>query len=238
MRQIALDTETTGLSPEKGHRVIEIGCIEMINRRITDNHYHCYINPRRDIDPGAEQVHGISADFLQDKPLFNDIAPQFIEYLTGADEIIIHNAPFDVGFLNAELRRFQKKRSMLSICSKIIDTLEMARSKHPGQHNNLDALCKRYGVNNAHRDLHGALVDADLLARVYLFMTGGQDSFFDMGEETTLSKDKSKNNKPVRQASQNKAAPAIDKKKLFVLKANETENKAHAAYMAELEEKS
>ena len=231
MRQIALDTETTGLSPEKGHRVIEIGCIEIINRRITENNYHCYINPQRGIDPGAEQVHGISAEFLKDKPLFGDIAPAFIEYLTGADEIIIHNAPFDVGFLNAELKRLRKKQSMLSICPNIVDTLEMARSKHPGQHNNLDALCKRYGVSNEHRDLHGALVDADLLARVYLLMTGGQESFFD--ERSVASKNKLQTNASATHAANITAT--VDKKKLFVQKATAPECKAHEDYMAELE---
>ena len=172
-RQIVLDTETTGLDPKQGHRIIEIGCVELINRRLTGNNYHQYIQPEREIDEGAQQVHGITPEFLQDKPKFNDIIDDLKKYLDGA-ELIIHNAPFDVGFLNAEFAlRGKKQGSIEDICS-VIDTLVMARKKHPGQKNNLDALCKRYEVNNTQRELHGALLDAELLADVYLFMTGGQ----------------------------------------------------------------
>ena len=172
-RQIVLDTETTGLDPKQGHRIIEIGCVELINRRLTGNNYHQYIQPEREIDEGAQQVHGITPEFLQDKPKFNDIIDDLKKYLDGA-ELIIHNAPFDVGFLNAEFALQGKKQGSIEDICGVIDTLVMARKKHPGQKNNLDALCKRYEVNNTQRELHGALLDAELLADVYLFMTGGQ----------------------------------------------------------------
>ena len=172
-RQIVLDTETTGLDPKQGHRIIEIGCVELINRRLTGNNYHQYIQPEREIDEGAQQVHGITPEFLQDKPKFNDIIDDLKKYLDGA-ELIIHNAPFDVGFLNAEFALQGKKQGNIEGICSVIDTLVMARKKHPGQKNNLDALCKRYEVNNTQRELHGALLDAELLADVYLFMTGGQ----------------------------------------------------------------
>ena len=172
-RQIVLDTETTGLDPKQGHRIIEIGCVELINRRLTGNNYHQYIQPEREIDEGAQQVHGITPEFLQDKPTFIDIIEDLKNYLNGA-ELIIHNAPFDVGFLNTEFALQGKKQGMIEDICTVTDTLVMARKKHPGQKNNLDALCKRYEVNNTQRELHGALLDAELLADVYLFMTGGQ----------------------------------------------------------------
>ena len=173
MRQIVLDTETTGLEASQGHRIIEIGCVELENRRLTGNHYHQYINPQREIDQGAIEVHGITNEFLNDKPLFDKIAADFIEFVRGA-ELIIHNAPFDLGFLDAELKRLPQQYSpMIELCS-VVDTLVMARAKHPGQRNNLDALCQRYDVDNSQRDLHGALLDAEILADVYLAMTGGQ----------------------------------------------------------------
>ena len=172
-RQIVLDTETTGLDPKQGHRIIEIGCVELVNRRLTGNNYHQYIQPERDIDEGAQQVHGITPEFLQDKPRFNDIIDDLKNYLRGA-ELIIHNAPFDVGFLNAEFALQGKSQGTIDDICTVTDTLVMARKKHPGQKNNLDALCKRYDVNNTQRELHGALLDAELLADVYLFMTGGQ----------------------------------------------------------------
>lgn len=174
MRQLFLDTETTGLEPEQGHRIIEIGCVEMIDRRLTGRHYHQYINPDREIDDGAVAVHGITNKFLADKPLFSVIVDEFLAFIKDA-ELIIHNAPFDVGFINHEFRLL-KRSDLLPVttyCS-IIDTLKMAREKHPGQKNNLDALCRRYEVNNAHRELHGALLDAEILSDVYLRMTGGQ----------------------------------------------------------------
>jgi len=174
MRQLFLDTETTGLEPEQGHRIIEIGCVEMIDRRLTGRHYHQYINPDREVDDGAISVHGITNQFLADKPFFASIADEFLAFVKDAD-LIIHNAPFDVGFINHEFKLL-RRRDLLSIteyCS-IIDTLKMAREKHPGQKNNLDALCRRYDVNNTHRELHGALLDAQILSDVYLRMTGGQ----------------------------------------------------------------
>lgn len=173
MRQIVLDTETTGLESSQGHRIIEIGCVELVNRKLTGNHYHQYINPQREIDQGAIEVHGITTEFLADKPLFAQVAADFMEYIAGA-ELIIHNAPFDLGFLNAELQRLERKRRVLEQDCPVIDTLVMARAKHPGQRNNLDALCQRYGVDNSQRELHGALLDAEILADVYLAMTGGQ----------------------------------------------------------------
>ena len=175
MRQIVLDTETTGIGHENGHRVIEIGCLELIDRRLTGNEYHVYLNPDRPIEQGAFRVHGISTEFLQNKPRFKDIADDFMLFITGA-ELIIHNAPFDVGFLNSELNHAKFKTTIEAHC-EIFDTLVLARQKHPGQRNNLDALCKRYNINNSNRQLHGALLDAELLAFVYLAMTGGQINF-------------------------------------------------------------
>lgn len=173
MRQIVLDTETTGLEISQNHRIIEIGCIELIDRRITDNCWHHYINPDRDIDAGAFEVHGISNESLQDKPRFSEISTDFIDYIDGA-ELVIHNAPFDVGFLNHELSKLDGKSSTIDQYCGVLDTLVMARQKHPGQKNNLDALCKRYEIDNRQRSLHGALLDARILADVYLVMTGGQ----------------------------------------------------------------
>ncbi len=173
MRQIVLDTETTGLEPSQGHRIIEIGCVEISNRRTTQNRFHQYINPQREIDEGAVEVHGITNEFLDDKPLFSDIAQDFLAFVNGA-ELIIHNAPFDVGFINHELKRLGASVQRIEDCCSILDTLSMARQLHPGQKNNLDALCKRYEIDNSSRTLHGALLDAEILADVYLAMTGGQ----------------------------------------------------------------
>jgi len=173
MRQIVLDTETTGLEHSQGHRIIEIGCVELIGRKLTGRHYHQYINPERDIDDGAAEVHGITSEFLADKPVFADIAREFLEFISGA-ELIIHNAPFDVGFMDQEFKLLNQGHPKVNTICGIIDTIVMARKKHPGQKNNLDALCKRYGVDNSARDLHGALLDAEILADVYLLMTGGQ----------------------------------------------------------------
>jgi DNA polymerase-3 subunit epsilon len=176
MRQIVLDTETTGLETSQGHRIIEIGCVELHNRRLTGQHYHQYINPRREIDQGAIEVHGITNEFLADKPEFAQIAADFLEFVDGA-ELVIHNAPFDLGFLNAELGLLGKAFGNMESRCAVVDTLKLARSKHPGQRNNLDALCQRYMVDNSQRDLHGALLDAEILADVYLMMTGGQTTF-------------------------------------------------------------
>jgi len=172
MRQVVLDTETTGLDWDQGHRVIEIGCVEIINRRQTQETYHQYIRPNREIDEAAQDVHGISLEMLADKPVFEEIADEFLQFVDGA-ELIIHNAPFDMGFLTNELRLTGYGESRLDTCT-VLDTLLLAREMHPGQRNNLDALCKRYSVDNTKRDLHGALLDARLLADVYLMMTGGQ----------------------------------------------------------------
>ena len=175
MRQIVLDTETTGLEVSLGHRIIEIGCVELVNRRETGNHWHHYFNPDREIDAGAFEVHGIGNDFLQDKPRFADLAEEFYEYVKGA-ELIIHNAAFDIGFLNYELDLLTMPTQPLDEACSVLDTLALARQKHPGQKNNLDALCKRYDIDNSQRSLHGALLDARILADVYLAMTGGQTS--------------------------------------------------------------
>ena len=175
MRQIVLDTETTGLEVSQGHRIIEIGCIELVNRRVTGNHWHHYNNTGREIDSGAFEVHGISTEFLQDKHRFAELAEEFRDYVAGA-ELVIHNAPFDIGFLNNELALLDPPLAALEETCSILDTLLLARQKHPGQKNSLDALCKRYGIDNSNRSLHGALLDARILADVYLAMTGGQTS--------------------------------------------------------------
>ena len=173
MRQIILDTETTGLEPSEGHRIIEIGCVEIFNRRPTGNNFHKYLQPDREIDNGAIEVHGITNEFLADKPRFKDIADDFVTYVRGA-ELIIHNAAFDVGFIDHELSMLGTGTDRVNDVCTVLDTLPMARKKHPGQRNSLDALCKRYGIENSHRELHGALLDAEILADVYLAMTGGQ----------------------------------------------------------------
>ena len=175
MRQIVLDTETTGLEVSQGHRIIEIGCIELVDRRVTGNHWHYYVNPDRAIDSGAFEVHGISNEFLQDKPRFAELAEEFHSYVAGA-ELVIHNAPFDIGFLDNELALLESPIAPIEKSCSILDTLLLARQKHPGQKNNLDALCKRYSIDNSNRSLHGALLDARILADVYLVMTGGQTS--------------------------------------------------------------
>jgi DNA polymerase-3 subunit epsilon len=173
MRQIVLDTETTGLEPEKGHRVIEIGAVELIDRRLSGREYHVYINPERDIEDGALEVHGLTAEFLSDKPRFAEIADELATFVAGS-ELIIHNAPFDLGFLDYEFSLLGRDGPAFSSTVEVFDTLELARDLHPGQRNNLDALCRRYDIDNSSRTLHGALLDAGILAEVYLAMTGGQ----------------------------------------------------------------
>jgi len=175
MRQIVLDTETTGLEPKQGHRIIEIGCVELLDRKLTGNHYHQYIQPDREIDAGAIEVHGITNEFLQDKPRFEDIAEDFLAFIKGA-ELVIHNAPFDVGFINHEFNLLKPAPAKVETFCKILDTLQLARQMHPGQRNSLDALCKRYDIDNSQREKHGALLDSEILADVYLTMTGGQVS--------------------------------------------------------------
>ncbi|KHT44173.1 DNA polymerase III subunit epsilon [Alteromonas marina] len=174
MRQIVLDTETTGIDPKEGHRIIEIGCVEVVNRRLTGNHFHVYINPGRHIEQEAIEVHGITNEFLADKPTFSQVAQEFVNFIKGA-QLVIHNAPFDVGFMDHEFGMETSTKGVITnqICD-VLDTLTLARQMHPGQKNNLDALCKRYGIDNSHRTLHGALLDAEILADVYLLMTGGQ----------------------------------------------------------------
>lgn len=182
MRQIILDTETTGLDHRLGHRIIEVAGVEVVNRRLTHRHFHHYVNPDRDIDEGAQAVHGISREFLADKPRFADIADAFLDFINGA-ELVIHNAPFDIGFLNAELDLLGKP-PVSKFCAKVTDTLRMARDNYPGKRNSLDALCERLEIDNSKRNLHGALLDAELLADVYLVMTRGQDGFAMVFEES------------------------------------------------------
>jgi len=228
VRQIVLDTETTGLDWQQGHRVIEIGCVEILHRRRTDNSFHCYINPQRDIDPGAQEIHGLSRDFLGDKPVFADIAREFLDYV-GDAELVIHNAPFDLGFLDYELREHgQTEVGPLSRTNPVLDTLVLARQQSPGQRNSLDALCKRYGVDNSRRDRHGALLDAELLADVYLAMTGGQ---------TDLSLDDS----AAGGTATDSLAPAyLDRTglRLVRLQADEDDLRAHDAQLDLLDESS
>ena len=208
MRQIVLDTETTGLETSQGHRIIEIGCVELVNRRLTGRHYHQYINPEREVDAGAFQVHGISTQMLADKPVFSQISADFIAFVGDAD-LIIHNAAFDIGFINAEFARLNPKPALMASYCKVIDTLLLARAKHPGQKNNLDALCKRYGVDNSQRDLHGALLDAEILADVYLLMTGGQTALLLGGNQTNKDSDGTEANAIKRLSASRKPLPVI-----------------------------
>lgn len=224
MRQIILDTETTGLIPEEGHRIIEIGALEMIDRQLTGSHLHFYINPERLIEKSAIDIHGITDAFLIDKPLFKDIATELISFIKGA-ELIMHNASFDVGFINYELRLCQSFKLLTHYCH-IIDTLAIARQKHPGQHNNLDALCRRYCVNNSNRNYHGALLDAKLLAQIYLLMTGGQTVLFEQKDFTITSS----RSIPVYPLN------IIDRDRLLVIKANIIERKTHRDFLAFLAE--
>jgi DNA polymerase-3 subunit epsilon len=189
MRQVILDTETTGLEPEQGHRIIEIGCVELVNRRKSGRSFHRYLRPDREVDRGAIQVHGLTNEFLAQQPRFADIVDELLEFISGA-ELIIHNAAFDLAFLDAELKRLPGPlRQTRKLCS-VIDTLPMARQMHPGQRNSLDALCKRYGIDNSHRELHGALLDAQILLEVYLAMTGGQTALI-LGEVSDAGADES-----------------------------------------------
>ena len=222
MRQIVLDTETTGLEPSQGHRIIEIGCVEVINRRSTQNSFHQYINPQREIDDGAIEVHGITNEFLSDKPLFHDIADDFLRFVDGA-ELVIHNAPFDVGFINHELKLLGTGITQIEEICGIRDTLAMARQMHPGQKNSLDALCKRYGIDNSSRTLHGALLDAEILADVYLTMTGGQVHLSLHGNEASDD---------AGQQAELSPRPVERNQKLRVIYASETELQEHENRMA------
>ena len=227
MRQIVLDTETTGLEISQGHRIIEIGCVEMVNRKFTKRHFHQYVQPQREIDQGAIEVHGITNEFLADKPLFAAVADEFLEYIEGA-ELIIHNAPFDVGFIDYEFSLLDKKYPKVQDICSVIDTVVMARNKHPGQKNNLDALCKRYGVDNSHRELHGALLDAEILADVYLLMTGGQRDLSLGG--------KNKDDAGSMAVKSDIKRLAAGREPLTVIKAGDDELASHAAYLDNLEQ--
>ena len=211
-RQIILDTETTGLDVTRNHKIIEIGCIELVDRKFTGNKFHQYLNPMREIDQGAISVHGITNEFLKDKPLFCDIKNDLLNFISDS-ELIIHNAPFDIGFLEYEFKKANHKLDIIDIC-KIFDTLVFARKLHPGQKNSLDALCKRYGVDNSSRDFHGALLDAKILADVYLLLTGGQTSFDLEKSEVTKDVLVNKNNKG----------------DALVIKANEVELREHREF--------
>ena len=227
-RQVVLDTETTGLDPGQGHRVIEIGCIELRNRRLTERQFHVYLRPERAIDEGAIRVHGLTNEFLADQPRFAEIAEQFLEFVRGA-ELIIHNAPFDLGFLNRELQRCGRGHSALEQLCTVEDTLLLARQRHPGQRNNLDALCKRYGIDNSQRTLHGALLDAEILADVYLAMTRQQDSLFVQESAATVRR---------KQQESRRAVPSRSRPPLPVLRASAEERAAHDQYLDMLDKKS
>ena len=220
MRQIVLDTETTGLATAQGHRIIEIACIEMVNRRFTGREYHCFLNPEREIDEGAEAVHGMSRADLENQPRFSDIADEFLEFIKDG-ELVIHNAEFDIGFLEYELRLMKYPKPEISEHATVLDTLSLARNLHPGQRNSLDALCKRYDVDASRRNVHGALIDAELLAKVYLAMTGGQAALLLDQEVLGIAK--------VTDASGGRA-PRPDLR-LVVIKANEEESAAHEALL-------
>jgi DNA polymerase-3 subunit epsilon len=226
VRQIVLDTETTGLEPKEGHRIIEIGCVEMVGRKLSGNNFHQYLQPDREIDAGAIEVHGITNEFLVDKPRFEDIVDDFTSYVKGA-ELVIHNAPFDVGFINHELRLCKYGKQVSDLCS-VLDTLSMARKMHAGQKNNLDALCKRYEIDNTHRELHGALLDAEILADVYLAMTGGQVSL-SLGAGSTSGAG------PARETV--RRLPA-NRPPLTVVAAGDEELAAHRARLAAIDEAS
>jgi DNA polymerase-3 subunit epsilon len=230
VRQVVLDTETTGLEPSQGHRIIEIGCVELVDRRLTGKHYHQYINPEREVDAGAMEVHGISNEFLNDKPLFSTIYQDFFAFVAGA-ELIIHNAPFDIGFIDHEFRLLGKKSpgKMADACG-VIDTLIMARQKHPGQRNSLDALCGRYEVDNSQRDLHGALLDAEILADVYLMMTGGQTNLLLSGDESSEG-GAGNLNTAIRRLDETRPA-------LKVIKASEAELAQHEVRLLEIDKAS
>jgi len=223
MRQIFLDTETTGLSPENGDRIVEIGCVELLNRKLTGNNLHFYLNPERDSHEDALKVHGISNEFLKDKPKFGEIADELLEYLQGAD-VLIHNAPFDVGFINKELE-LQKRPPIKTYVNSVADTLAMAKDMFPGKRNSLDALCDRLGVDNSGRTLHGALLDAELLADVYIYMTRGQDALLIEVEDSSDSK---------------KRADAIDMQslKLTVISASEQDLAAHEEVLVQIDKAS
>jgi DNA polymerase-3 subunit epsilon len=229
MRQIILDTETTGLEPKEGHRIIEIGCVELTYRRRTGQTFHHYLNPERMVDEGALKVHGLSNDFLSDKPRFVDIVEEFLAFIKGA-ELVIHNAPFDISFLDHELSLLDSKWGKVSAHCHILDTLVLARQRHPGKKNNLDALCKRYGIDNSRRDLHGALLDAEILTSVYLAMTGGQAnlSLRRYGDDGAQARSETGKYRPV----------AAKRPPLKIVRASNEEQMAHAACLTTIDEAS
>jgi DNA polymerase-3 subunit epsilon len=226
MRQVVLDTETTGLEVEQRHRIIEIGCVELINRRLTGRTFHQYLNPERDIDIGAQQVHGLTREKLARAPTFLQVHPEFLEFIRDA-ELIIHNAPFDVAFLNAELARLELAHKVDELC-RVLDTLALARQMHPGQRNSLDALCKRYSVDNSHREYHGALLDARILAEVYLAMTGGQ-AMLTLSAESDTARSRARQAAPPRYA---------DGARIIVIRPSESEAAAHEHVLALLDKAS
>jgi DNA polymerase-3 subunit epsilon len=229
MRQIVLDTETTGLETSQDHRIIEIGCVELIGRKLTGRHYHQYVNPQRKVDEGAMEVHGITDEFLLDKPVFSQVVHEFLSFVDGAD-LIIHNAPFDVGFINHEIAKLNGKYLEIESGCRIIDTLALARQKHPGQKNNLDALCKRYGVDNSQRDLHGALLDAEILADVYLLITGGQVNF-NMSDQQASDSGEVSGKSAIRRL-------AADRPALTVVRASDAEIALHHQRLEGIDKKS
>ncbi len=224
MRQVVLDTETTGLDPSQGHRIIEIGCVEIDNRKLTGKHFHCYLNPDREIDAGAMEVHGLTSHFLADKPRFHQVESEFLEFIDGS-ELVIHNAPFDIGFLDHELRATKTDALKIASFCGVLDSLLLAREKHPGQRNSLDALCKRYGVDNTQRQLHGALLDAEILADVYLVMTSGQSSLLLAEDELEGSTRRAKAKKSHTQ-----------REKIAVLKASSDELEVHRQRLKDIAE--
>lgn len=227
MREVVLDTETTGIDPRSGHRIIEIGCVELVDRRLTGRHFHVYINPEREVEEGALAVHGITDAFLADKPLFADVVEGFMQFVKGA-RLIIHNAPFDIGFLDSELQLMSSPYGNMADHCGVLDTLMMAREKHPGQRNSLDALCKRYMVDNSQRDLHGALLDAEILADVYLIMTGGQTALLLAGQGS--DENQSSNGVSAIRRIDSAKRPA-----LRVVSASEGELEAHVERLAAIE---
>jgi DNA polymerase-3 subunit epsilon len=225
MRQIVLDNETTGLEPRKGHRIIEIGALELVDRQLTGRQFHVYINPEREIEQGALEVHGITEEFLRDKPRFAEISDDLVTFVDGA-ELVIHNAPFDIGFIDNELSLTGHELDSITDVASVLDTLELAKDLHPGQRNNLDALCKRYDVDNTSRTLHGALLDAEILTDVYLAMTGGQ---VDLG----LSLES-----PARPSEEDDGVFHLERPALFVLKATDQELDQHKARLEDIEKQS
>ncbi|MBE66370.1 MAG: DNA polymerase III subunit epsilon [Gammaproteobacteria bacterium] len=225
MKQIVLDTETTGLDPTQGHRIIEIGCVEIEDRKLTGRNFQVYLNPGREIDEAAIEVHGLTSEFLSDKPKFSEIYHEFCSFIEGS-EVIIHNAPFDAAFIDSEFGKLRLQKNKLSDYCTILDTLVLARNKHPGQRNSLDALCKRYEINNSHRDLHGALLDAEILADVYLAMTSGQSSLSLREDENTS------------QAGENSRETKYRADQIPVYSASPEELEAHDARLKDINEKS